>query len=54
MFCPSLFALFSAAVLFFDGVDDASRPVMDRARQQIEQIRKGDFEVALVDASGSP
>lgn len=54
MILHSLFALFSAAVLFFDGVDDASRPVMDRARKQIEEIRKGDFRLTLVDATGKP
>ena len=54
MISHSLFALFSAAVLFFDGVDDASRPVMDRARRQIEEIRKGDFQLALMDEAGKP
>jgi GH35 family endo-1,4-beta-xylanase len=54
MISQSLFVLFSAAVLFFDGVDDASRPVMDRARQQIEEIRKGDFQIKLVDGAGKP
>ena len=48
------FALFGAAIPFFDGVDDASLPVMDAARRRIEQIRKGDFQVALVDAKGKP
>lgn len=47
-------ALSGAAVSFFDGVDDASRAVMDRARRQIEEIRKGDFQLALVDAAGRP
>jgi GH35 family endo-1,4-beta-xylanase len=48
------FALFGAAIPFFDGVDDASQPVMDAARRRIEEIRKGDFQVALVDANGKP
>ncbi|MCL4402426.1 MAG: endo-1,4-beta-xylanase [Acidobacteria bacterium] len=38
----------------FDGVDEASKPVMERARQRIEQIRKGDFQIRVVDAAGKP
>ncbi len=44
----------NAAMPFFDGVDDPSRAVMDRARRQIEEIRKGGFHLALVDAAGKP
>ncbi len=39
---------------FFDGVDAASRPVMDSARKRIEQLRKGDFTIKFVDAGGRP
>lgn len=52
MILQLLFAL--ATVPFFDGVDDASRLVMDRARTRIEEIRKGDFRLVLVDAAGKP
>ena len=39
----------------FDGVDDeAGRLVMERARQRIEEIRKRDFTVRLVDERGRP
>jgi GH35 family endo-1,4-beta-xylanase len=44
----------TAAGQSFDGVDDASRPVMEQARQRIEAIRKGDFRVRLVDNVGKP
>jgi hypothetical protein len=44
----------TAAGQSFDGVDDASRPVMEQARQRIEAIRKGDFRVRLVDDAGKP
>jgi hypothetical protein len=40
MILPGLFAFFAAAVPFFDGVDDASRAVMDHARKEIEQISR--------------
>lgn len=43
-----------AAESFFDGVDDASRPVMQKARQDIETLRKGNFTVHLVGADGAP
>lgn len=40
---------------FFDGADDdTSREVMRRARQRIEELRKRDFTVRLVDAAGQP
>ena len=38
----------------FDGVDEASRPVMEQARKRIEAIRKGDFRIVLVDPNGKP
>lgn len=38
----------------FDGVDEASKPVMEQARQRIEQIRKGDLQIRVVDAAGKP
>ena len=42
------------AAQFFDGVDEASRPVMEQARQRIEAIRKGDLRLRLLDPSGKP
>ncbi|MCX7012678.1 MAG: endo-1,4-beta-xylanase [Candidatus Sumerlaeota bacterium] len=50
------FAAASAAPAsdFFDGVDEASKPVMEAARQRIESIRKGDFAVAVTDEQGRP
>ncbi len=40
---------------FFDGVDDAeSRRVMQQARERIEEVRKGDFTLLLVDEAGQP
>lgn len=39
---------------FFDGVDEASRPVMEAARQRIEQFRKGDLKPFFVDQQGRP
>jgi GH35 family endo-1,4-beta-xylanase len=39
---------------FFDGVDAASRPVMARAKADIERNRKGDFVVRLTDRGGAP
>ncbi len=54
MMSTGLFALLTASALFFDGVDEASRAVMQRARSRIEQVRKGDFHLALVDAAGKP
>jgi arylsulfatase A-like enzyme/GH35 family endo-1,4-beta-xylanase len=39
----------------WDGaVDQADKDVMDTARARIEQIRKGDFELILLDPSGNP
>ena len=38
----------------FDGVDQASRPVMEQARTRIESLRKGDFRVVFVDEAGKP
>ena len=38
----------------FDGVDDASKPVMAAARSRIEAIRKGDFQIKVTDATGKP
>jgi len=38
----------------FDGVDPSSRPVMEQARRRIESVRKGDFRIKVVDASGQP
>ncbi len=43
-----------SAVGFFDGVDAASRMVMDKARRQIEAIRQGNFIVRFIDAAGRP
>ena len=43
-----------AAGAFFDGVDDASQPVMQQARQDIETLRKGNFTMHLVGPDGSP
>jgi len=39
---------------FFDGVDNASRPVMRKAIERIERIRKGNFTVTFVNESGNP
>ena len=39
---------------FFDGVDEASKPVMDAARKRIEEIRKGGLQVTFTDESGAP
>ncbi|OPX28296.1 MAG: hypothetical protein B1H08_06175 [Candidatus Omnitrophica bacterium 4484_171] len=38
----------------FDGVDEASKPVMEEARRRIERIRKGTFSITFVDESGAP
>jgi GH35 family endo-1,4-beta-xylanase len=44
-----------AQTTFFDGVDDAEgHRVMEEARQRIEEIRKGDFSLTLVDESDTP
>lgn len=43
-----------AGETLFDGVDAASRPVMKRARQRIEEIRKGDFAIRFVGPDGAP
>ncbi|HDL77914.1 MAG TPA: hypothetical protein ENG36_04045, partial [Lentisphaerae bacterium] len=48
LLCPAV----SSA--FFDGVDEASRPVMEQARRRIEQIRKGNFVVTFTDGNGRP
>ncbi len=37
---------------FFDGVDEASRPVMAAARQRIEEVRMGDLAPTFVDDQG--
>jgi len=42
----------SLQAAFFDGVDEASRPVMEEARRRIENIRKGDFTLRFVDRKG--
>ena len=47
-------AIAPSAAGFFDGVDAASRPVMDRAKRDIEQHRKGNFVIRLVDENSSP
>jgi hypothetical protein len=39
---------------FFDGLDGAGCEVMDQARRDIEQIRKGDFKLRVVDTAGKP
>jgi len=39
---------------FFDGVDEASKPVMKEARERIERIRKGNFTITFVDTNGRP
>lgn len=39
---------------FFDGVDAASEPVMARARERIEELRKGDVVLHFVDQNGKP
>lgn len=39
---------------FFDGVDEASRPVMAEARKRIEQVRKGDFSIRLSGPDDQP
>ena len=41
-----------AAADFFDGVDQASEPVMAKARERIEQNRKSDMSVRLLDQEG--
>ncbi len=38
----------------FDGVDEASKPVMEEARRRIEKIRKGTFTITFVDEDGAP
>jgi endo-1,4-beta-xylanase len=38
----------------FDGVDEASKPVMREARERIEKIRKGNFTIKFVDETGIP
>ncbi|MFB3830114.1 MAG: endo-1,4-beta-xylanase, partial [Bryobacteraceae bacterium] len=57
-FTAGLGAAFSAApgrsATFFDGVDEASAAVMERARQRIEKIRKGDFRILVLDRAGKP
>jgi len=49
-----LFASNLLAAQMFDGVDEASKPVMEQAHRRIEQIRKGDFQVRVVDEAGKP
>ena len=39
---------------FFDGVDEASKPVMDAARKSIEEVRKGDLTITLTNKQGKP
>jgi hypothetical protein len=43
-----------AKLAFFDGLDDAGHEVMDKARQDIERIRKGDFTIQIVGPDGKP
>ena len=50
----SLAAGASAAESFFDGVGDASKPLMTAATKQIEEIRKGDFIIRFIKPDGSP
>ncbi len=40
--------------IFFDGIDSASVAVMQKARQDIEKNRKGDFTILFVDQKGRP
>ncbi|MCX7013021.1 MAG: endo-1,4-beta-xylanase [Candidatus Sumerlaeota bacterium] len=44
----------AASTGFFDGVDEASQPVMEAARKRIEESRKGDFTLTLSDEQGKP
>lgn len=39
---------------FFDGVDEASRPIMNEAKERIERIRKGNFTITFVNENGIP
>ncbi len=39
---------------FFDGTDAQTETLMQQAEQQIEQVRKGDFSLELVDKKGDP
>jgi len=39
---------------FWDGVDEASKPVMEAARRGIERIRKRDFELRITGPDGQP
>ena len=56
IFALSLFILsFNISKGFcFDGVDEASKPVMKEARKRIEKIRKGTFTITFVDENGTP
>ncbi len=53
-FSAALGAAFLAAPGFFDGIDEASAAVMERARERIEKIRKGDFRLEVLDRAGKP
>lgn len=39
--------------VFFDGVDKASKPVMEEACTRIEKIRKGNFIITFIDTNGA-
>ena len=39
---------------FFDGMNEASRDVMETARREIERVRKRDFVVQFQTADGEP
>lgn len=39
--------------VFFDGVDEASKPVMEEAGRRIEKNRKGNFIITFVDTNGA-
>jgi endo-1,4-beta-xylanase len=50
-----LFAGMANASLFFDGaVDQKSKLTMQNARERIEQIRKGDFTLKVLNGKGDP
>jgi hypothetical protein len=48
----SILTAMASADNFFDGVNEPSRIVMDKARQEIERVRKGDFVVQFETADG--
>ena len=44
----------ASAAEFFDGVVEASKPLITAATKQIDEIRKGDFTIRFVKPDGSP